>query len=148
MTELADVPLGLRFWQKVDIGDCWHWTANTCHQGYGFFKLDGRNQRAHRVAYEALVGPIPAGLQIDHLCKNRTCVNPDHLEPVTGQENVRRSAVATVARARQQSHTACKNGHDHSPENTLRLNGYRYCRPCRRINDARRVPRNRKPVAA
>jgi len=80
-----------RFWAKVDLaaeGGCWAWTARTSN-GYGKYAMRVRGKvtdyRAHRLAYQALVGPIPEGFQIDHLCRNRACVNPNHLEIVTGQ---------------------------------------------------------------
>lgn len=87
----------LRFWSKVDkSGDCWLWTGRTKPDGYGVFKNkspDGRwvHVYAHRFSYEAVCGPIPEGLTIDHLCRVRNCVNPDHLDPVTRIENMRRS---------------------------------------------------------
>ena len=76
-----------RFWSKLDsqlplIG-CWEWRGAGSANGYGSFRVGSRNLCAHRVSYELLVGPIPAGLQIDHVCPNRRCVNPDHLEPVS-----------------------------------------------------------------
>jgi hypothetical protein len=88
-----------RFWEKVSKdghGGCWRWLGGTCGRGYGNFYthvdyVDGKRvvlfNRAHRVAYELLVGPIPSGLCIDHLCRNIWCVNPAHLEPVTTQVN-------------------------------------------------------------
>ncbi len=87
-----------RFWAKVQRrGDqeCWEWLSARHVRGYGLFQLDGTVVRAHRVAYGLLVGPIPAGLVLDHLCRNPPCVNPAHLEPVSQGENLRR--------ARQQS---------------------------------------------
>jgi hypothetical protein len=90
-----------RFWSKVEKHDedcpcckgCWHWTAYCDRAGYGqyFVKTGTSQQKAHRVSYIALVGPIPDGLQIDHLCRVKGCVNPAHLEPVTNQENVIRA---------------------------------------------------------
>lgn len=71
--------------------DCWLWTGYVAAGGYGEFHLAGRTRKAHRVAYELLVGPVPEGLDLDHLCRVRRCVNPEHLEPVTRQENLRRS---------------------------------------------------------
>jgi len=82
-----------RFWDKVQAEPntgCWLWDANTTRGGYGHFKVSGRMVYAHRLAYEKLVGPIPDGLSLDHLCRVPGCVNPDHLEPVTHAENVRR----------------------------------------------------------
>lgn len=81
-----------RFWAKVDCsGDCWEWTGGTS-DGYGAIRVDGLMAKAHRFAYEQLRGPIPDDLDIDHLCRNTRCVNPDHLEPVTRSENARRQA--------------------------------------------------------
>ena len=82
-----------RFWARVDVGLCWEWTGSN-DRGYGMFRLDGRTVRAHRWAWETLVGPIPRGLHLDHLCRNPPCVNPDHLEPVTQPENIRRGHAA------------------------------------------------------
>lgn len=85
------LPLHRRLWDKFTISDgCWEWTAQINPNGYGSFKVDGRPRRAHRVVYEWLVGPIPAGLELDHLCFNKACVRPDHLEPVTHKENMQR----------------------------------------------------------
>lgn len=84
-----------RFWAKVDVGHplgCWEWRGQKTLTGYGSFPLErGRGIMAHRFAYQQLVGEIPEGLELDHLCRNRGCVNPDHLEPVTHLENMRRS---------------------------------------------------------
>lgn len=100
------------FWARVDAdGDCWLWIGAIDGDGYGTCTVRRAKARAHRVAYELLVGPIPAGLTIDHLCRVRHCVNPDHLEPVTNRENVQRGA-----RLRG-SH--CKWGHRKDAANTL-----------------------------
>lgn len=117
-----------RFWDKVSVAGsgCWEWTASTRNGGYGQFWLSPRLRSSHRVAYEALVGPIPPGLQIDHLCRNRGCCNPDHLELVTQSENARRGIPG-------QRSVQCKNGHPWSEGNTYTCpRGKRHCRTCRR----------------
>lgn len=98
-----------RFWAKIDAsGACWMWTASTNGVGYGQFWNGSRLVKAHRWSYERFVGPIPDGLQLDHLCRNRACVDPAHLEPVTGRTNVLRGATVVAAKAKQ-SH--CIRGH-------------------------------------
>lgn len=98
-----------RFWRFVEKTDgCWNWTGATNGHGYGRLTFDGRkgievSQRkigAHRFAYELLVGPVPDGLDLDHLCRNRLCVNPAHLEPVTRAENLRRASLRRDALGR------------------------------------------------
>lgn len=86
-----------RFWAKVNkTGDCWLWTGWRTN-GYGRFTTNGKNWRAHRFAFEEMRGPIPEGLQLDHLCRVRHCVNPDHLEPVTRQQNMLRAWMTAVS---------------------------------------------------
>lgn len=121
-----------RFWDKVRFTDsCWLWTAYIGATGYGKFRM-GRTQLAHRVAYAALIGPIPAGLTLDHLCRVKSCVNPAHLEPTTIRENNLRSPRSLISVAVAQ--TACINGHEFTEENTRtrRVNGrdQRECRTC------------------
>lgn len=126
-----------RFWEKVDIsGTCWEWTAAKMKYGYGRFRSGGSYENggrivfAHRWAYEYLRGPIPAGLVLDHLCRNPSCVNPDHLEPVTSGENVLRGSGLAAKNAAK---THCPQGHDYTDENTHRDSlGRRNCRACDR----------------
>lgn len=120
-----------RFWAKVTKTEtCWLWTAYKSNGGYGRIKISGRMVPAHRVAYELLVGPIPAGLEIDHLCRVRNCVNPDHLEPVTRAVNTLRG---TSPSAQHAVKTHCDNGHPFDAANTyLRPTGGRACRACGR----------------
>ncbi len=128
-----------RFWSKVDpSGDCWVWTSTQYVDGYGKFwsRTPPHGVRAHRYAYEALVGPIPEGLSLDHLCRNRACVNPDHLEPVTNRENLRRSPIAPATVNANRTH--CQRGHPLSGDNVrIRKQGWRLCLECERQRYAR-----------
>lgn len=120
-----------RFWEKVQKTDgCWEWAAHKNQYGYGTYSMQSRQHMAHRVAYELEVGPIPDGLEIDHLCRNRGCVNPSHMEPVTGRDNTLRGVGITAANARK---THCPKGHEFTPENTYTTpDGKRVCRECSR----------------
>jgi hypothetical protein len=110
---------------------CWLWTGGRDRLGYGSVVIDKRTQRAHRAVYQSLVGPIPSELELDHLCRNKTCVNPAHLEPVTHSENLRRHYALTV--------TACPKGHAYDEANTYRSkDGIRHCRSCMREAQRRR----------
>jgi hypothetical protein len=115
---------------EVDENGCWLWTGFSRSGGYGDLHHLGRIQRAHRLSYEAFVGPIPGDLTLDHLCRVRRCVNPEHLEPVTGRENTLRGESFAARYAKQ---TRCKHGHEYTPENTIRrYDGGRGCRICQR----------------
>lgn len=98
------------FWLRVEpTGFCWDWKGSLTYQGYGQFSVNrSKTVRAHRFAYELLVGEIPRGLVIDHLCRNRACVNPDHLLPVTSKHNVLVGFGPTAVNARR---THCTKGH-------------------------------------
>lgn len=140
-------PLAERFWAKVEKTDsCWVWTAATYPNGYGEFGIEGRTCLVHRVAWELLVGPIPDGLDLDHLCRNRLCVNPDHLEPVTRRENLLRGETIPAFHAAQ---THCVHGHEFTPDNThIERNGSRRCLRCARLHRWRRRLNQPQEVAA
>lgn len=118
---------------------CWIWGGKIGDAGYGIIEVGGKTKRAHRIVYVLLKGPIPERLTLDHLCFNKWCVNPEHLEPVTRAENKRRSLDAVALRAR----TLCNHGHplDHTIQQktkTGRVYMRRFCIVCRRLSDQRR----------
>jgi hypothetical protein len=133
-----EMSLEERFWSKVDkngpipahrpeLGPCWLWTARISTGGYGAFQIGKRPISAHVAAWELVHGPIPTGVERDHLCRVRRCVRPDHLEPVTHQENVLRGEGIA---ARQAQRTHCPKGHPYDAENTRIYRGRRFCRAC------------------
>jgi len=138
-----------RFWSKVDRqeeDDCWLWGAAENGLGYGIFTRHKKRWYAHRLSYTMLVGPIPEGLVIDHLCRNPGCVNPKHLEPVTHRENCLRGESFCAKQARR---THCPQGHEYTPENTYlykRVHGktMRHCRACNRERSRKRRQREKK----
>lgn len=118
-----------RFMANVDLTlACWEWQGGKNWGGYGRFHTGGRQWQAHRWAYEHFVGPIPEGLQLDHLCRVRHCVNPAHLEPVTLTENLRRGEGSFKWKREA---TECPRGHPFDEANTyIRPDGRRRCRAC------------------
>lgn len=135
MPTLAPEPRFLARYSPQPDG-CWLWTGGHNDRGYAKFSINGKSTYAHRWAYEHFVGPIPAGLYIDHLCRTPGCVNPAHLEPVTHVENVSRGISPTAANSRK---THCVHGHEFTPDNTMvERDGSRRCKTChRRRNNAR-----------
>lgn len=140
-------PIDIRFWRYVEKTDgCWLWTGAKS-RGYGRFVISQRPTvcvAAHRMAYELSVGPISDGLTIDHLCRNKACVNPAHLEPVTLAVNVLRNSGPSAINAAK---THCSNGHEFTEENTYVYasgfhEGARKCRACEQ--ERMRVKRSKR----
>ncbi len=121
---------------RPELGACWQWMGSLACEGYGRIRADGRDIFVHRWSFEHFVGPIPEGMQVDHLCRNRGCVNPHHLEIVDLVENVMRGESPQAVNARK---THCIRGHEFTPENTYVDAKGRSCRACRRERDHRRV---------
>ena len=143
----------IRFWKKVKKTDtCWIWIGAKSEQGYGrFIAQSGRVLQAHRFAYELMNGVIPEGMELDHLCKNPSCVNPSHLEVVTHAENIVRSMAGKVNNP-QTIKTHCPSGHPYDELNTyLNKQGKRECRICHRERNRNRrssIARRRSPYYA
>lgn len=127
-------------WESEPNRGCWLWTASKFPKGYGQFRVGQRNMGAHQFAFEHFKGPVPEGLEIDHLCRTRHCVNPYHLEAVTCQENLLRG---DTINAKNAAKTYCPQGHPYDEDNTYHYRGTRGCLRCRRFR-AREWHRNRK----
>jgi HNH endonuclease len=144
------IPLEIRFWEKVNkTSTCWIWEGarKGRDNDYGCIMIDYKSTYAHIVGYELKKGPIPKGMTLDHLCRNRLCVRASHLEPVTGKINTLRGLGPTAINARM---THCNRGHEFTKENTyVGNNGSRQCKACRRENYAKKQigksPKPRKP---
>ena len=144
-TEVASVPIVGRarfmngvnpgaFWLRVYKGvGCWEWRGYKNSGGYGVFHAYARKKlMAHRISYQLLCGRIPTGLVIDHLCRNRGCVNPQHLEVVTNRENILRGVGHAAHNARKE---LCTRGHRLSAGNLYMQRGWRECRECRYLTN-------------
>jgi hypothetical protein len=108
---------------NIEIGKCWEWTGCKHPIGYGMFQIRSKKSGyAHKIIWEYFNGKVPEGKELDHLCRNRSCVNPFHLEPVSHVENMRRGANSIK--------THCPRGHKYDGFNPYRNNGFRYCIAC------------------
>src|SRR3954469_973252 len=143
--DLNSPSLQARFWSKVRYSEsCWQWSACVGSNGYGKFKLPSIRAPfcAHRVAYEFVIGKIPDGMFLDHLCRNRACVNPSHLEPVDARTNILRGVGFAAVNAAKKH---CNNGHPFTQENTyIMSDGGRRCRTCQRASDLAYDERGRR----
>ncbi len=143
-----------RFWKKVEKSDgCWNWTGARTPIGYGDFGLNGKTVRAHRLMYHKYVAPIPENMVVDHMCRNASCVNPDHLRVITHVEN---TMIGNSPQALNARKTHCKRGHEFTKENTdIRgapgINRGRHCLACQKayqkirsknVSDKRREAKN------
>ncbi len=126
-----------RFWSRIAFRQhgCWEWKAALTTSGYSEFSSKRTRLLGHRVAYEQVNGLVPRGLTLDHLCRNRRCVNPDHLEPVTNRENILRGEGISVANAAK---THCPQGHEYTPANTILRKNKRECRTCANASASRK----------
>ena len=129
MSMLEHLPANMRNKIRDTPEGCWEWTGAIQSRGYGSVGHAGKTTLTHRLAYELLVGPIPAGLHLDHLCRNRPCCNPVHLEPVEQRTNTLRGVGFAATNAVK---THCKRGHEYTELNTYTdKRGSRSCRTCR-----------------
>lgn len=118
--------------KKTD--NCWVWDGYISKYGYGRVKVNYKFKHVHRAVYEMLVSPIQDGLVLDHLCRNRACCNPSHLEPVTVKENILRGIGLASINSKK---TCCKYGHPYDADNTYILKNKRYCKICERAKTKR-----------
>ena len=133
----------MRFVSPEPMSGCWLWTGAIDQKQYARIGISGKNLQVHRISYELFKGKIPDGLCIDHLCRVRFCVNPDHMEPVTPQVNSARGLTGIFGRSK----THCPRGHEYTPENTYRSPGRyarRSCLICRRELGAAGYQRRKK----
>ncbi len=131
----TNLSISERFFSFVEkTTTCWLWKGALCWDGYAQFRLYGKFPKAHRVSYELLVGNIPEGMTLDHLCRVRHCVNPSHLEVVTLRENLLRGNAVSAINARKRE---CIRGHSLSGENLVTVVGKRQCRKCNLLRGRR-----------
>ena len=123
---------------------CWLWTASVSKAGYGLLNVDGKTTYAHRMAFERAGGVLIPGLELDHLCRNRSCCNPTHLRQVTRRENIMARGSLSPGKAHA-AKTHCPQGHEYTPENThMERLGNRFGRRCKACSNRRRSERKRR----
>lgn len=149
----SEQTLFARTWDKVDrngplpvhrpeLGPCWIWIGARDQNGYGHTSLNGVVLQSHRVTWENANGPIPVGLEIDHLCRTHSCVRPDHLEPVTTRVNLLRGEHPSMVVHRT---NVCRRGHQLTADSTVMDSGSRRCKQCRLLTSRRRYAVNPPP---
>jgi hypothetical protein len=150
MVDFGDLRLPDRFWEKAEVvadasahsGPCWIWVRHISKSGYGRIFWQGEARDAYRVSYETLVGAVPDGLELDHLCRNRACVNPAHLDAVPHRVNSLRGGSPLAAQSRQNE---CVHGHPLCGDNLIiRRDGSRRCRSCKNERAAERRARTKE----
>jgi hypothetical protein len=138
---LFDIETEIRFWDKVNFNtenDCWEWKGAKNITDYGTITINNKALYVHRISYEISKGKIPTGLQIDHLCRNRKCVNPEHLEAVSLRENLNRG----IKHNQNSNKTHCVRGHELKGDNLyVKPDGARRCRKCN--NEKQNIRRRR-----
>jgi len=139
MTIVPHHDLRARFMAKVRVSsDCWEWLAYKDPSGYGAMKVGGVRVNAHRVSHELFKGEIPDGMWIDHLCRNRGCVNPDHLEAVEPRVNTLRGVGPLMSILRAEARTQCDKGHELTSDNIVSWTGRKNCLTCYRAKERSR----------
>ena len=127
---------------QIPFSGCWIWTGADDNLGYGRIGMQGQARLAHRISYQYFVGDIPKGLELDHLCRVTSCINPNHLEPVTRKVNTDRGRCAETHKIRFANMTHCKRGHEFTEENTYiavqKTRSFRNCKTCQKLNDIKR----------
>jgi hypothetical protein len=144
----VELTLDAMLWRYIgsaEPGACWDWQGSRTNLGYGQLMLRKKTLLAHRVAWQLIRGEIPAGLQLDHLCRNRGCVNPDHLEPVTVRKNILRGMAPPAKNARK---TQCSRGHELSGPNMTIIAGRRQCKTCGALRSRMWWKRKQSRIAA
>lgn len=130
---------------NIDVGFCWEWNRKLNNRGYGVTNVNKKRWYVHRLMWTLMVGPIPDGMEIDHMCRNRACCNPEHLDLVTGQVNTLRGVSPASSHAKRDE---CSYGHEYTAETMHVVRGARRCRICERRRDKERYERKKARAAS